>query len=170
MRIITTLLIVILGITSGCSSKAKTDNNPIIEDGKVIIPVLTENDSIQIFDIKSSRNSIDFFDKLGQSSFIKVEDPIIEDGKVVNAIVFFNGVGFGATAHYDNDGSFSAVHLISTKNDDETYEIIKEAIMYFYGEQEDSEWHRCRWTTELLQIDLRPLHTEESGTVMMWLF
>lgn len=170
MRIIIALLLALLGITTSCSSKEKTDNLQITEDGKVIIPVLTENDSIQIFDVKSSRNSIDFFNNLGQSYFIKVEDPVIEDGMVVNAIVYFNGIGFGATSHYDNDGAFSGVHLISTKNDDETYQIIKDAVMYFYGEKEDDEWHTCRWFTDSLQIDLRPLHTDECGTVMMWMF
>lgn len=172
-NLLTICIICFLFLTScGKSKGVKVESNgaKIYEDNTVTIPTMSSSDSIKIFDVKSSRNSIDFFNQLANSSFITVKDPIIENDKVQNAIIFFNGTGFGATAIYDEDGNFSAVHLISSKIDDENYEHVKDAIMYFYGEKEDDEWHTCRWFTDSLQIALRPLHTDESGTVMMWMF
>jgi hypothetical protein len=172
-NLLTICTLCLLSITScGKSKEVKVESNgtKIYEDDTVRIPTMTSSDSIKIFDVKSSRNSVDFFNQLSKSSFITVEEPVIENDKVQNAIIYFNGTGFGATPMYDEDGDLSAVHLISSKSDDENYEHVKDAIMYFYGEKEDDEWHTCRWVTDSIQIKLRPLHSDESGTVMMWMF
>ena len=88
-----------------------------------------------------------------------------------SAIVEFAGVKFGLNVNYDK-GYFKFA-FISSVPIDQSFEPLKNTIMSYYGDTEDGDddAFSCSWNTFSDYgpwIRIRPLHSDDGGTMMMW--
>ena len=93
-----------------------------------------------------------------------------EKERVRSAIVEFAGVKFGLNVNYDK--GYFRFNFITSIPIDQSYTPLKNTIAKYYGNPEDvADEYSCSWHTfsdEGPWIRIRPLHSDDGGTVMMW--
>ena len=132
--------------------------------------ILNIQDSISIFGIQSLKDPISILKALSNYGIIKTENLKIENDTLKGGVIYFNGVSFGINLHCNPQYGFESFGFISSRNDDDSYNLIREGISKYYGKGEETEWHYCYWRDTTINIRTRPLHTEDGGLVMFWEF
>lgn len=130
--------------------------------------ILNIQDSILIFGIKSLKDPVSILKVLSDNGIIKTENLKIENDTLKGGVMYFMGTGFGINPHYNPQYGFESFGFISSQNDDNSYNLVKDGISKYYGESEETEWHYCYWSDTTINIRTRPLHTEDGGLVMFW--
>ena len=160
-----TFLLIIVVFLIGCTSNNK--NKAVNEEKEFTsIPV----DTISIFGIRTAKDPISILKGLSNNGVIKTESLKIEKDSLKGGVIYFNGVGFGINPQYNPQNGFESFGFISSRSDEDSYNLVKNGISKYYGEGEETEWHRCYWKNDTINIRTRPLHTEDGGLVMFWEF
>jgi hypothetical protein len=105
------------------------------------------------------------------SNTLAVDTIRYKNERMRSAIVEFAGVKFGLNVNYDK-GCFMFA-FISSVPIDQSFEPLKNTIMSYYGDTEDGDddAFSCSWNTfsdDGPWIRIRPLHSDDGGTMMMW--
>lgn len=160
-------LCLIFCISCGQSSTNITDAQ--LEE-KEKTGILNIQDSISIFGIQSLKDPISILKALSDNGIIKTENLKIENDTLKGGVIYFNGVSFGINLLYNPKYGFESLGFISSLSDEDSYNLVKNGISKYYEEGEETEWHRCYWKNDTINIRIRPLHTEDGGLVMFWEF
>ena len=130
----------------------------------------TPIDSITIFGVLCAREPLSIINSLAEANIIAIDRDSFhfENGSLKNGVMIFERVGFGINPVYENK-RLRGFNFISSQNIDDTYDRIKQYISLFYGKPYDEEPYHCTWDSDMY-IKLRPLRTDEGGTVMLWHF
>lgn len=105
------------------------------------------------------------------NNILAVDTIRYKNERMRSAIVEFAGVKFGLNVNYDK-GCFMFA-FISSVPIDQSFEPLKNTIMSYYGDAEDGDddAFSCSWNTfsgDGPWIRIRPLHSDDGGTMMMW--
>ena len=105
------------------------------------------------------------------NNILAVDTIRYQNERMRSAIVEFAGVKFGLNVNYDK-GCFMFA-FISSVPIDQSFEPLKNTIMSYYGDAEDGDddAFSCSWNTfsgDGPWIRIRPLHSDDGGTMMMW--
>ena len=105
------------------------------------------------------------------SNTLAVDTIRYKNERMRSAIVEFAGVKFGLNVNYDK-GCFMFA-FISSVPIDQSFKPLKNTIMSYYGDTEngDDDAFSCSWNTfsdDGPWIRIRPLHSDDGGTMMMW--
>ena len=151
---------------SHTSNNSSDSTNIIIQDEDE-----SAQDSITIFGVKSERDPLEIINNLIDVELLTIDPDglTIKNDSLKAAVIFFKGLGFGVTPQYTGN-RLTGFSFISSRTDDNAYELAKDVISSYYGETKDEEWHNCTWMKDEIYIKLRPLHAEEGGLVMIWRF
>lgn len=148
--------ITLFGVETKCNPKA------IVEDLS----------KAGIFKVDSIRYVKEDYVHHYQGNNIHAVDTIrYKNERMRSAIVEFAGVKFGLNVNYDK-GCFMFA-FISSVPIDRSFESLKNTIMSYYGDTEDgdADVFSCSWNTfsgDGPWIRIRPLHSDDGGTMMMW--
>ena len=157
------IIVIVLGILTlvGCNGK-NAPNDTIVQDttdgtylGKHI--VVFNNDSVPFFGKTilmddSAHIMQQILDIVEEDDLLSVDGQVLTVGKVV----------FGINLHDDG-----VVLISSTQVDDPKVKIIVKYLNSLYGTASEEEPDNYWWPNDKT-IRLRPLHSEESGTVIMF--
>lgn len=105
------------------------------------------------------------------NNILAVDTIRYQNERMRSAIVEFAGVKFGLNVNYDK-GCFMFA-FISSVPIDQSFEPLKNTIMSYYCDTEDGDddAFSCSWNTfsgDGPWIRIRPLHSDDGGTMMMW--
>ncbi|MBO7164469.1 MAG: hypothetical protein J6V60_00045 [Muribaculaceae bacterium] len=148
--------ITLFGVETKCNPKA------IVED-------LSKAGIFKVDSIRCVKE--DYVHHYQGNNTLAVDTIRYKNERMRSAIVEFAGVKFGLNVNYDK-GCFMFA-FISSVPIDQSFEPLKNTIMSYYGDTEDGDddAFSCSWNTfsgDGPWIRIRPLHSDDGGTVMMW--
>lgn len=127
----------------------------------------TSREQVVLFDVPIHRDEISAIKELSQASVLKCYTINESNGEFRSAVVEFAGVKFGLNKGF---------RFITSRYDKQAIDSIVAKISSYYGAPdidgsdgaEYYHWDRLDTVPEIPRITVRPLHSDEGGTVMFW--